>query len=297
MKKLHLIISLLIIEFGFANCQSVENDLQGPYLGQKPPGKIPEIFMPGLLNNEYPHGSPVFTADGNEVYFPGIMYMKRINGKWTKLNIAPFSGTNRDVNPTITSDGKKIFYCSQQMGNSMGPIVHHMVAEKNGEKWNKPKTIDYGIDSIPKGWQISVSNSDAIYFSTSKLNSFGMGDIYKSEYKNGNYSLPINLGNRINSTFTEGDPFISPDEDYIIFTSYKPGGKGNGDLYISFLKSDNTWCDPINLGDDINSKDLDIWPNVSPDRKYLFFISNRNQKTNIYWVSTDFIEELKPKTL
>jgi len=44
----------------------VFSHLEGPYLGQKPPGMIPEIFAPGILNNEEMGAfCSVFSLDGN----------------------------------------------------------------------------------------------------------------------------------------------------------------------------------------------------------------------------------------
>lgn len=44
--------------------------LQGPYLGQKPPGKTPEIFAPGIVSTEYyNHSSVTVSPDGREIYW------------------------------------------------------------------------------------------------------------------------------------------------------------------------------------------------------------------------------------
>ena len=45
-------------------------ELQGPYLGQKPPGMIPEIFAPGIVSTDfYNHSSVTMSPDGNEIYW------------------------------------------------------------------------------------------------------------------------------------------------------------------------------------------------------------------------------------
>lgn len=41
--------------------------LQGAYLGQKPPGTIPEPFLPGVFKNV--HSSPAFSHDGKYLFF------------------------------------------------------------------------------------------------------------------------------------------------------------------------------------------------------------------------------------
>ena len=76
--------------------------LKGPYLGQKPPGMIPEPYAQKLLPDKYWwHSTPPFSPDGKEVYFSvfikseayseRIMYMRMENEHWTSPKVAPFS--------------------------------------------------------------------------------------------------------------------------------------------------------------------------------------------------------------
>jgi hypothetical protein len=69
-------------------------------------------------------------------------------------------------------------------------------------------------------------------------------------------------------------------------------------LYISFQNDDGSWTQPQNLGDLINTSGTDVWPHLSPDNKYLFFVSERTGDNgfNPYWVSTKFIDKLCPPT-
>ena len=92
---------VLFIVFVFNGCAQQDNFpvLQGPYLGQKPPGLTPEIFAPGIISTEHEEFKAVFSPDGKELYyqlwgapFPVILMMKEENGVWTKPQVAPFSG-------------------------------------------------------------------------------------------------------------------------------------------------------------------------------------------------------------
>jgi hypothetical protein len=56
------------------------------------------------------------------------------------------------------------------------------------------------------------------------------------------------LGPSVNSEYNEADPFVAPDESYLIFQSKRPGGFGNNDLYISFRNKGGQWCrESVNL--------------------------------------------------
>jgi Tol biopolymer transport system component len=49
----------------------------------------------------------------------------------------------------------------------------------------------------------------------------------------------------------------------------------------------------VNLGNPINSPSIEICPMVTPDGKYLFFLSQRGGESHIWWVDAGFIKELK----
>jgi hypothetical protein len=103
----------------------------------------------------------------------------------------------------------------------------------------------------------------------------------------------------INTIGYEDGPYISPDEDYLIFESTRPEGiEGSHDLYITFKDNAGAWKTPINMGPKINSAGMERFPRVSPDGKYLFFASNRDQSQgkvgfDIYWIDAKVIQELR----
>ncbi|UCE07566.1 MAG: PD40 domain-containing protein [bacterium] len=104
--------------------------LKGPYLGQKPPGMIPEIFAPGIVKN-----CPSFNLDGNELYFrgqkkDGILFMLCKNGEWTVPKIATFSSEKySDLNPYLSPDGKYLFFTSNREGDFFTYWVNTKIIE------------------------------------------------------------------------------------------------------------------------------------------------------------------------
>ena len=119
-------------------------------------------------------------------------------------------------------------------------------------------------------------------------------DIYFAKFENGHYLEPVKLGNEINSEFFELDPFIAPDESWLIFQSNRNGGFGKMDLYISFKdKVNNRWIDAINMGRVINSESAEYTGRLSLDKKYFFLMRDGS----IYWVNAKIIDDLKPEYL
>ncbi|MCP4724134.1 MAG: hypothetical protein GY863_03815, partial [bacterium] len=154
--------------------------------------------------------------------------------------------------------------------------------DKTDNGWSLPERLTNIINTELNEDHPSVSAKGNIYFHSEREKAFGRFDIYMSEYSNGEYSEPVNLGESINTPAYDSYPYIAPDESYIIFCSNMEGSYGAGDLYISFRKEDGSWTKARNLDRGINESSDDRFPQVSPDGKYLFFVSNR-QSTPTYF--------------
>jgi Tol biopolymer transport system component len=124
---------------------------------------------------------------------------------------------------------------------------------------------------------------------------FGDGDIYVSRLVDGRYQAPENLGAPLNSDGDETQPYIAPDESYVVFG--RPGDVGSLDLWVTFRDAGSQWTEPVNLGPTVNSPAPDICPIVSPNGRYLFFNSYRNGNADNHWVSAAIIEQLREKSV
>ena len=101
-------------------------------------------------------------------------------------------------------------------------------------------------------------------------------DFYESENINGTWSKATPAKGKINTTLNEGAQSISQDGQWLIFTGCNyPEGQGSCDLYISFKTKSGNWTEAENIGAIVNT---DLWesaPTLSPDKKDLYFSSNR----------------------
>jgi Tol biopolymer transport system component len=133
----------------------------------------------------------------------------------------------------------------------------------------------------------AVAANGTLYFTGrgSGLSSFGQNDIYRVRRVNGRYSEPENLGSAINSSSSEYDAWVAPDESFLIFISDRPGGIGQRDFYVS-ARSNGMWMPPRNAGARINSAGSReaCCPAVSPDRKHFYFVNERGQKRGLYQI-------------
>ena len=306
---LGFVIAVIIFQDSISNCQTNPNGfpvLKGPYLGQSPPGNQSQIFAPEIVSTGFGELNSVFTHNGKEFYFsrrgiPGklsaIMVTKMINNEWTKPETVNFSGTDDDIDVFITTDDNSMIYCSGklQRKDSRAFIDHDFwISKRVGEKWAEPILFAKEATSEFEDYFPIVTKSRNLYFN-SQRGGPGTNDIYCSKFVNGKYSAAEKLPEPINSPFREFDAFVSQDEKTIIFSSERPGGFGGSDIYISFKKSDNSWSEPLNLGNDINSASSEYGATISPDGKYFFYTSGKNGSEDIFWVSSEIIGALYPK--
>jgi len=258
--------------------------LEGPYLGQKPPGSIPKAFAPSVLSIEHRDGNAFFTPDINEFYFTrrnsndgkwSLVVYKSENNRWHESVVGPRVGR-----PILSPDGK-----TMHLGKN------YMQRTKTG--WSEVKSLGAMFDREDWGiMRLSASAKGTYVFDDAKSNDL----IRISRLKDGKREEPKLLGKDINTGKWTAHPFIAPDESYLIWDSERVNGYGESDLYISYRQQDGLWGSAINLGAKVNTDGNEGGAYVSPDGKYLFFnrpISKNN--SGIYWVDAQIIETLRPK--
>jgi len=301
MKNKLLTILILLTIAGYSQEQFPV--LKGPYMGQSPPGEIPEIFAPGFISTDKPELNSVFTPDGKEFYFsihtPGkeykMYFTKETEKGWTEPDPVPFSSENSDVDMCVSHDGKRLYFGSTRpvKGKKQDDFKIWYVDRLN-DGWSDAKYLDAPVNNGQRALYPSFSENGTMFFQAIRDDTFGSRDIYYSILKDDQYTEPVHLGPEINSEHGEGDVLIAPDESWMIVNCIeKPDGRGKGDLYISFKKDNGSWSEMKNMGDQINSAGSDYCPMLSPDEKYFFFTSTRTGNGDIYWVGIELILKLK----
>jgi len=284
--------------------------LKGPYLGQKPPGMTPELFAPGIVTTEdnealygFFNNGALFLFDRTPVdleeWTPAVFRMQLKDGKWTPPNASPYRGKPWYNYYTTAPEGEQMYFTWKgSLGDSSSsPDVNIWRVQMTAEGWTEPTKLAFPINSMELDTYPSITVDGTLYFFSNRKGGFGGHDIYRSPSINGKHTTIENLGAPINTEYDELDPFIAPDESYLIFCSQTLDGFGGFDLYITFQKDDGTWTEPVNMGEGINTSAYDWVPNVTLDGKYFFFNSTRSGSWDIYWVDAKIIEELKPKAL
>jgi len=286
--------------------------LKGPYLGQGGPGDKPQPFALDIVTTQYMiHGNVVFTPDGLEAYWSGtypaagsdklnyqILMMRQQDGIWRAPRLAPFCRVEyQDDCPFVTPDGRRIFFLSRRPLKPGGPLANKenvWSAERQGDGWGEPRPLGDEINALSVHWQVSTDLKGDLYFGGQDPEGRTMSDIFVSRYENGRYLKPEKLGPAISSNDLEHSPYISPDGSYIIFSRASQQRAQLG-IFISFKKKDGGWEEAVCFNEIIGCPTATQCTYVTPDGKYLFYISWLSSDWASYWVKSDFIERLRPK--
>ena len=299
--------TLVLICIGFSGLAgngqlSFGQPLTGPYLGQTPPGDTPQLFVPDQLRSNaewHWHSALAFTPDGNEFYMDIYMntgnegirtrFMEKIDNAWTDPQTPAFAEGFDTASPSLTNEGNTVYFLSHRQGGIFWK------ATRTQDSWSTPTDVQIPMPgNLGLGWEVTATNEGTLYFRAEVIGSQDP-DIYYTRRISGSYTTPERLGDHVNSTAMEIAPYVDPNDDYLIFSSWRPGGYGWSDLYITFKQTDGSWSTAVNMGEPVNSSAFEGAPYVSPDGLYLFFNSDRHQQwdTNPYWVSAQVIEDLR----
>lgn len=269
--------------------------LKGSYLGQNTPGIIPEIFAQGIISTGSHEFSCCFSPEGKEFYFsrrnpeigkPVIMVSKIVDGVWSKPNIASFVEDSYSFEPWITPDNQRLYFQSGKViPGQPGPAMNILYVEREDDGWSE--AMNLGAPFNPAKAMHITSSLDGTIYTTDISSGPGNESLAIVEMVKGEYHELKKLGLPFNKELSM-HPYISPDKNYIIFGVLRPDQKIDKVLLYSNKRKDGTWQEPreINLGMNAGL------PFVTSDGKILFFTSGEQGEGDIYWVSTDIINEL-----
>ena len=275
MKNFLLAISLLSISFSQAQTE-------------------PQKFEPGIISNGGVFGLTISPDSETALWVNSngkrdtliIMESHKREGKWTKPVVASFSsrkGEWKDIDPIFSPDGKTVLFQSnrsvENYPDRKGFDIWAVKKTKTG--WSEPYHLGHAINTNASESFASMAKNGNIYFMKDNENKKGNSDIWVSKLVKGEYQKPVNLGSPINTEERESNPYISPNEDYLIYFSTNPKGHGEIDFYISFNKK-GKWSEPVNLGKPINSELAEFCPFVHQKEKKIYFARQKKEENGTF---------------
>ena len=226
-------------------------------------------------------GAPAFSPDGKRLYFSSrrphpagkasaddfdIWYVDRRGDSWTDpMNLGgPVNRGQNEVNPSVTSDGTLYFQRIEKLGTLGWDL--YVSYSRNGT-YTSPERLPAPVNTdANEAGPFIAADGNYLIFQSDRPGGYGIMDLYATyRAKNGGWSEPANLGDPINSQFSDWGPAVSPDGKYLFFGSFRK-----------------------------------VQPIASESLEYFEYMTSRlgtpsPGRGTLYWVEANVIDTLSPK--
>lgn len=252
------------------------------------PAPEPRLFGEGVISTSDDEFGGSITPDGDTIYFSRsaphsyrytMLESHRVRGRWSTPTVLPFSGRYTDSDPTLSPDGKRMFWTSDRPVVA-GTVKHDydvwMVERTASGAWGPPQRLPAPINSDSNEYAASMTRDSVLYFSSARA---GGIQVFRSRRVGGAWSPAENVTRLIDqgdSTIVpwDLDVMIAPDARYILLGSIRPDTYGHFDIYMSWNDGGH-WSPPVHLPAPFNTRARDYSPHLEPDGHTLLFSSER----------------------
>lgn len=203
--------------------------------------------------------SPSFSPNGNEMYYTqnevkeknkdiavnGLykIYKSIIqDGKWKNLGVQNiFANENaRVAHPAISPDDKTLYFASDAKGTYGQADIFKVEVHEDGT-YGTPENLGNLINTEGRESYPFVTKDNILLFASDGQKGLGGFDIFALDL-NQPKSSPVHLNAPLNSRFDDFGVYWNRDTNSGVFTSNRPGGKGDDDLYSFVNDSKNPFA-------------------------------------------------------
>lgn len=191
-----------------------------------------------------------------------------------------------DYVPLLLNQDSVLIFTSRRKGSTGGRLTIHgthyediyMSKKDKKGQWSSPKHFA-GFNSKHHDANVALNKAETeLYIYKARKN----GSIYVSRKATGGHWRKPTPLKEINSQFWEGSVALSPNEDTLFFSSDRPGGFGNSDLYFAVRSAKGGWTGIQNMGPQINTPFDEDSPYMYKDGKTFFFSSRGHNSIGGY---------------
>lgn len=237
-------------------CNVASDQMKNPVRVRIQPLK--EYINQGSVNDR-----PVVSFDGSTMAYTerrgleSVVYVTRREGtSWgTPDDITIEASMGTDCHTTsLNNDGTELYLFKND--NYDGNIY---VTRYTDGKWSPIEKLNRNINTrFYESHAAISSDGKKLYFTSNREGGLGELDLWVSEKDiTGDWGLPSNLGNVVNTPYNEETPFISGDGNTLTFSSEGHGSMGGYDIFLAKL-SNNQWTTPVNIGYPVSTTDDNI---------------------------------------
>lgn len=170
------------------------------------------------------------------------------------------------MNPVLSRNDSVFVFTVKNQGRTQIYCTY-----KNAGEWQKPSNITRQLGGYDRLYTNSITGDGKMLIMF--MDDGGDGNLYYSQRTDTTWTRIKSVGRYVNSIYWEAHGFISPNGRTMYFSSNRPGGEGELDIWVSQRASDGTWERPVNLGNVINTPYDENTPFWDPDEDALVFSS------------------------
>lgn len=227
---------LPVAELRIQQCQEAIKQMNSPV-------NVYLTNMGDMINTDMPEYSPVISLDGSALYFTSRRAWA--NGE-----------TDQYRDPRINQFPEDVYVSYLDFDST----------------WTAPVRLDFCKPRQNEATIAISSDERKIYLYE---DSTGNGDIYYTDFYHAKFRDIEKLEMKdINTKYWETHAMMSHRKDLFFFVSDRPGGFGGRDIYMSKLKNNGKWGDPVNLGPNVNGPNDEDAPFIAVDNRTLYFATN-----------------------
>ena len=217
----------------------------------------------------------------------GSQNAARIKANPTRYKVAAaklFNSRRADFCPMFFDAAHDVLYFTSSTEKSKGTAKSEVTGTKNSDiyfskknekgVWQRPEAVDGELNTdFDEGITSFSPDGPTMYLAKARReeNASTSVEIFTSQRSEAKWSAPVKLEITADTLSAYGDPAVSPDGNWLYFSSDMPGGQGGKDLWRINLKERVGSLE--NLGDVINTPGDERFPYVRSD-SVLYFSSN-----------------------
>ncbi len=204
-------------------------------------------FLRSDLENNYNEGPVSFSANGRRVAYcrnnfidgtrqiaeKGIsmsLYIADVeNSRWVNEKAFPFNGSDFATGfPCLSPDGNTLYFAANPSNSLGGWDIYVSYLSVAG--WSAPRNLGAPLNT-PGNEVTPFFDGKTLYFASDWHKGLGGLDIFQAVLNGDQVADIYHLGTGINSSRDDYGFMYDQAADYGYFTSNRPGGKGNTDIW------------------------------------------------------------------
>jgi len=272
------------------------------------------------INTEYDDLGPIISPDGRTLYYvieghpqntksstyddaEDIWYSEMdATGKWGKAKRLSFPFNQRRYNSieSVSADGNIVYIRGAYIdGVYQGTGFSYVIKTSTG--WSQPQQMNIkNFAKMCKGDYTALwmcPDGKTLILAFSQVKDGRINDLFVAKKIGPNsWAAPVYIKSLNTKNYAESTPFMASDNTTMYFSSNRPGGMGDRDVWMT-KRLDETWLKwstPVNLGPTINSDGWDAYYTLDAKGEYAYMVSDKDSYGESDIVRIKLKEDIRP---